>query len=110
MSPRPDGTSSPARPLLAARRTASPQPTPTSRSAQPRGDDACTDVEAPSVTTPDRFSGNQLRINALRDYVDGHAEELAADRASDARAFAAADELGRFDDAENADSHSKFSY
>ncbi|MEV7095480.1 hypothetical protein AB0M80_21810 [Amycolatopsis sp. NPDC051045] len=65
------------------------------------------------MTTPDPFSVNQMRINALRDDVVGRAEELAADladEADDARAIAAAEELDHFDDAEtvaeNTNSHS----
>lgn len=99
--------------------------------AQPRGDDSrarawknLTDQWRPIMTTPDdEFSANQMRINALRDQVIERAgdrvedaEELAADYGdegqdlrSDARAAEAAEELNRYDDAEDVGEHDDLS-
>ncbi|GAA2678814.1 MULTISPECIES: MobF family relaxase [Actinosynnema] len=84
--------------------------------AQPRGNDArarawknLTDQWRPIMTTPDdQFSANQERIDALRDQVLDHAESLQDDAVgsaenygSDAHAAEVAEELHRYDDAED---------
>ncbi|GAB3162211.1 hypothetical protein GCM10027258_80870 [Amycolatopsis stemonae] len=95
--------------------------------AQPRGEDArarawknLTDQWRPIVTTPDPYADNQMRIDALRDQVINRAADYAddadalatdyADEAqeqhTDARATEAAEELNRYDDAENVDQRS----